>query len=145
MKSYNVNDFSDMSPHKRDVHMTLPDLMPNQGVILHYHIYNVPTQDVLITPADEVKHTCHWRVVLPDYPMHSMKDVITLFADVIDRYHYYEEQYADIISFITCEATTCTNCGELDTVYRMIPCELCQAPLCLTCHEGQGYCNSHKN
>lgn len=145
MKSYRIHEFSDMGQGEDVKYLAMPDLVTDQAIIFHYHIFNTPVQEIPIAPPGEVSNTCYWRVVIFDTPIHSMKDVLTLFEDVVDIYHPGWMEYIELQSYITCEATTCGNCGEVDTVYKMLPCLLCSAPLCPTCYANQEYCNTHLN
>ena len=144
MKSYLADSIDDLVAGSDEVrHLELPQLILDSAIIFHYHIYNVPLQELLNVLPTEVSSKCHWRVVFSDQHFDGVKDVEILWEEVQEEFLFYEKLYVRLVDWLPVEAITCTNCGTLDTTFKMIACALCQSPLCQTCHQAQPYCNSH--
>ena len=146
MNSYLANTLEDLIADGDDVrYLELPQLMPNSAIIFHYHTYNITLQELLQGLPTELSGKCHWRVVFTTQHFEGMKDVEALWEQVKDEFLPHQKLHVRLVDWHPVEAVTCTNCGTLDTTFKMVPCALCQSPLCQTCHQAQSYCNSHKN
>lgn len=143
MRQYLLHNGEDIV--SQPLNMRVPDLTTLNGMayIFHYHIYNVPVQEIGDTPPNDLYNDCYIRVVFSDTPYSNMKDVDLLWDEVLDELHYYEKLYARLLGFDSSFVTQCTKCSGIDLVNLMAECQLCNSPLCKSCYEQRTYCDSH--